>query len=317
MALDPESQRLIDLMAAANRPAWNTLSPQAARDLYLSLRPGAQGPRPADVKVMDRTIPGPAGELPVRLYRPASAPADALLPALVYAHGGGWVFGNLDSHDVLCAQLALEAGIAVFHVDYRLAPEARFPGAFDDVVAALQWVAANGASVGIDPTRLAIGGDSAGGNLAAAVALWARDNGGPKLLMQLLAYPVTDAVARTESYRHFEDGYGLNAVTMEWFFDHYTPEKANRGDWRVSPLRAASLAGLPPALVVTAGYDPLRDEGRAYAWRLQQEGTQADRVEFGGMLHGFLSSPMLLHGARRGTTLCAAALREALVLRAQ
>ena len=317
MALDPESQRLIDLMAAANRPAWNTLSPQAARDLYLSLRPGAQGPRPADVKVMDRTIPGPAGELPVRLYRPASAPADALLPALVYAHGGGWVFGNLDSHDVLCAQLALEAGIAVFHVDYRLAPEARFPGAFDDVVAALQWVAANGASVGIDPTRLAIGGDSAGGNLAAAVALWARDNGGPKLLMQLLAYPVTDAVARTESYRHFEDGYGLNAVTMEWFFDHYTPEKANRGDWRVSPLRAASLAGLPPALVVTAGYDPLRDEGRAYAWRLQQEGTQADLVEFGGMLHGFLRSPMLLHGARRGTTLCAAALREALVLRAQ
>jgi len=317
MALDPESQRLIDLMAAANRPAWNTLSPQAARDLYLSLRPGAQGPRPAEVTVVDRTIPGPAGELAVRLYRPASAPADAKLPALVYAHGGGWVFGNLDSHDVLCAQLALEAGIAVFHVDYRLAPEARFPGAFDDVVAALKWVAANGASVGIDPTRLAIGGDSAGGNLAAAVSLWARDHGGPRLLMQLLAYPVTDAVARTESYRHFEDGYGLNAVTMEWFFDHYTPDRTSRGDWRVSPLRAASLAGLPPALVVTAGYDPLRDEGRAYAWRLQQEGTQADLVEFGGMLHGFLSSPMLLHGARRGTTICAAALREALVLRAQ
>lgn len=317
MALDPESQRLIDLMAAANRPAWNTLSAQAARDLYLSLRPGAQGPRPAEVKVVDRTIPGPAGELAVRLYRPASAPADAKLPALVYAHGGGWVFGNLDSHDVLCAQFALEAGIAVFHVDYRLAPEARFPGAFDDVVAALKWVAANGASVGIDPTRLAIGGDSAGGNLAAAVSLWARDHGGPKLLMQLLAYPVTDAVARAESYRHFEDGYGLNAVTMEWFFDHYTPDRTSRDDWRVSPLRAASLAGLPPALVVTAGYDPLRDEGRAYAWRLQQEGTQADLVEFGGMLHGFLSSPMLLHGARRGTTICAAALREALVLRAQ
>ena len=316
MALDPESQRLIDLMAAANRPAWNTLSPQAARDLYLSLRPGAQGPRPAEVTVVDRTIPGPAGDIPVRLYRPASAPADAALPALVYAHGGGWVFGNLDSHDVLCAQLAIEAGIAVFHVDYRLAPEARFPGAFDDVVAALKWVAANGASVGIAPTRLAIGGDSAGGNLAAAVSLWARDHGGPKLLMQLLAYPATDAVARTESYRHFEDGYGLNAVTMEWFFDHYTPDRASRSDWRVSPLRAASLAGLPPALVVTAGYDPLRDEGRAYAWRLQQEGTQADLVEFGGMLHGFLSSPMLRHGARRGTTLCAAALREALVLRA-
>ena len=169
----------------------------------------------------------------------------------------------------------------------------------------------------VDPARLGIGGDSAGGNLAAAVSIWARDNGGPKLYLQLLAYPVTDAVARAESYRRYEDGYGLNAATMEWFFDHYTPDRGARDDWRVSPLRAASLAGLPPALVVTAGYDPLRDEGRAYAFRLQQEGTLADLVEFGGMLHGFLSSPMLLHGARRGTTLCAAALREALVLRAQ
>ncbi len=317
MALDPESQRLIDLMAAANRPAWNTLSPQAARDLYLSLRPAAQGPRPAEAKVVDRTIPGPAGDLAVRIYRPASAPAHARLPCLVYAHGGGWVFGNLDSHDVLCAQFALETGIVVFAVDYRLAPEVRFPGAFDDVVAGLKWVAANGASIGVDPSKLAIGGDSAGGNLAAAVSIWARDNGGPKLRLQLLAYPVTDAVGRAESYRRYEDGYGLNAATMEWFFDHYAPDKGSRGDWRVSPLRAKSLAGLPPALVITAGYDPLRDEGRAYAFRLHQEGTQADLVEFGGMLHGFLSSPMLLHGARRGTSLAAAALREALVQRAQ
>lgn len=316
MALDPESQRLIDLMAAANRPGWNTLTPAAARELYLSLRPGAQGPRPAEAQVTDRTIPGPAGELAVRLYRPAAAAADAPLPCLVYAHGGGWVFGNLDSHDVLCAQLALEAGIVVCAIDYRLAPEARFPGAFDDVVAGLIWVAAEGASIGVDPTRLAIGGDSAGGNLAAAVSIWARDHGGPKLRLQLLAYPVTDAVARAESYRRYEDGYGLNAATMEWFFDHYTPDKTTRDDWRVSPLRAPSLAGLPPALVITAGYDPLRDEGRAYAFRLQQEGTQADLMEFGGMLHGFLSSPMLLHGARRGTTLAAAALREALVQRA-
>jgi acetyl esterase len=316
MALDPESQRLIDLMLAANRPAWNTLSPSAARAQYLALRPGAQGPRPGGVTVADLALPSPAGDLKARLYRPQSVAADSALPALVFAHGGGWVFGNLDSHDVLCAQLALEAGIAVFAVDYRLAPEARFPGAFDDVVAGLQWAAAHGASVGIDPSRLAIGGDSAGGNLAAAVALWARDHGGPKLSLQLLVYPVTDAVARADSYRRYEDGYGLNAVTMEWFFDHYAPDKRSRGDWRMSPLRAQSLAGLPPALVVTAGYDPLRDEGRAYAFRLQQEGTLADLVEFGGMLHGFLSSPMLLHGARRGTSLCAAALREALVLRA-
>ncbi|MDI1283135.1 MAG: alpha/beta hydrolase [Reyranella sp.] len=321
MALDPESQRLLDLAAAANRPAWHKLSPQAAREQYLSLRPPAQGPRPAGVTVTDRTIPGPdptnqGGAIPIRLYRPAAAASDAMLPALLYAHGGGWVFGNLESHDVLCAQLAIEAGIAVCAVDYRLAPEARFPGAFDDVVAGLQWVVANGASVGIDANRLAVGGDSAGGNLAASVAIWARDNDGPRLRLQLLAYPVTDAVARTESYRRFYDGYGLNAETMEWFFDHYAPDQASRGDWRVSPLRAASLAGLAPALVITAGYDPLRDEGRAYAWRLQQEGTLADLVEFGGMLHGFLSAPMLLHGARRGTAICAAALREALVLRA-
>jgi acetyl esterase len=317
MALDPESQRLLDLAAAANRPAWTSLSPEAARAQYLSLRPPAQGPRPAGVNVTDRTIPGPGGPLPIRIYRPASATADVKLPALVFAHGGGWVFGNLESHDVLCAQLALDAGIAVLAVDYRLAPEARFPGAFDDVVAGLQWVAANGASIGVDATKLAIGGDSAGGNLAASVAIWARDNGGPNLRLQVLAYPVTDAVARTESYRRFYDGYGLNAETMEWFFDHYTPDKASRGDWRLSPMRAASLAGLPPALVITAGYDPLRDEGRAYAWRLQQEGTLADLVEFGGMLHGFLSAPMLLHGARRGIAIWAAALREALVLRAQ
>ncbi|MBM3646993.1 MAG: alpha/beta hydrolase [Alphaproteobacteria bacterium] len=317
MALDPESQRLIDLMMAANRPAWNTLTPDAARTLYLSLRAPAQGPLPAEAKVVDRTIPGPAGPLPVRLYRPAAAAADAKLPGLVYAHGGGWVFGNLDSHDVLCAQLAIEAGISVMAIDYRLAPEARFPGAFDDVVAGLQWAAANGASVGIDTARLAIGGDSAGGNLAAAASIWARDHGGPKLRLQLLAYPVTDAVGRAESYRRYEDGYGLNAATMEWFFDHYAPDKQTRGDWRVSPLRAKSLGGLPPALVITAGYDPLRDEGRAYAFRLQQDGTLADLVEFGGMLHGFLSSPMLLHGARRGTSLCAAALKEALVQRAQ
>jgi len=316
MALDPESQRLLNLMAAANRPAWNTLTPTAARELYLSLRPAAQGPMPDGVSVHNRTVPGPAGDIAVRLYRPGTVAAHTRLPGLIFVHGGGWVFGNLDSHDVLCAQLSLEAGIAVLSVDYRLAPETRFPGAFDDVVAALNWVAANGGEIGVDASRLAIGGDSAGGNLAAGAALWARDHGGRNLRMQLLAYPVTDAAARAESYRTFNDGYGLNAVTMEWFLDHYMPDKAVRGDWRASPLRAKSLAGLPPALVMTAGYDPLRDEGRAYAWRLQQEGTVADLVEFGGMLHGFLSSPMLLHGARRGTSLCASTLREALVLRA-
>ena len=314
MALDPESQRLLDLMAAANRPAWHTLSPQAARDpICRSAR--RAGSAAQGVTVADRTIPGPAGASPCgSIGRPRRSRRQAA--GLVYAHGGGFVFGNLDSHDVLCAQLALDAGIAVFAVDYRLAPEARFPGAFDDMVAALKWVAANGASVGIEPRGWRSAATAPAAISRPALAIWARDNAGPKLRLQLLAYPVTDAVARTKSYRRYYDGYGLNAETMEWFFDHYTPDKSARGDWRVSPLRATSLAGLAPALVVTAGYDPLRDEGRAYAWRLQQDGTLADLAEFGGMLHGFLCSPMLLHGARRGVAMCAAALKEALVLRA-
>jgi acetyl esterase len=316
MALDPESQRLLDLIVAANRPAWITLTPEQAREQYLSTRAGAQGPLPAGVTVINRGIPSPTGPIRVRLYRPSSVPSDTPLPGLVFAHGGGWVFGNLDSHDVLCAQLSLEAGITVMAVDYRLAPDCRFPDAFDDVIAALAWAGKSGDQAGIDKERLAIGGDSAGGNLSAAAAIWARDYNGPKLRLQVLAYPVTDIAARADSYRLFADGYGLNAPTMEWFIDHYTPDKATREDWRVSPLRAQSLAGLPPALVVTAGYDPLRDEGRAYAARLQKEGTVTDLLEFGGMLHGFLSSPMLLHGAKRGTTMIAAALREALVLRA-
>ena len=172
MALDPESQRLIDLMAAANRPAWNTLTPQAARELYLSLRPASQGPMPDGISVSNRRIAGKdGGSVPVRVYRPDRLSPEAKLPGLLYAHGGGWVFGNLDSHDVLCAQLAIEAGIAVMAVDYRLAPETRFPGAFDDVVTGLQWLAAHGPSVGIDPNKLAVGGDSAGGRPASDLAL--------------------------------------------------------------------------------------------------------------------------------------------------
>ena len=318
MALDPESQRLIDLMAAANRPAWNTLSPQAARDLYLSLRPASQGPRPAEAKVVDRTIPGPAGDLAVRIYRPASAPADAKLPCLVYAHGGGWVFGNLDSHDVLCAQFALEAGIVVFAIDYRLAPEARFPGAFDDVVAGLKWVAANGASIGVD-------------SIEARHRRRQRRRqprcGGRDLGTRQWRTQAPPAASRLSGDRRRRPRRVLSPLRGRLWAEcrHHgmvlRPLHAGQG----GPRRLAHLAacapsrsaGLPPALVITAGYDPLRDEGRAYAFRLHQEGTQADLVEFGGMLHGFLSSPMLLHGARRGTSLAAAALREALVQRAQ
>ena len=318
MALDPESQRLLDLMAAANRPAWITLTPNEAREQYLSTRAGAQGPRPEGVNVTDRTIPGPGGPIPVRIYRPDSAASEARLPALVFAHGGGWVFGNLDSHDVLCAQLALEAGIAVF-AD-RLSPRAG--GALPRRLrrrGRRPQMGRRPTALGRHrlPARLAIGGDSAGGNLAAAVAIWARDNGGPE---------AEAAAARLSRHRCRGTHQVLSPVLRRLrpeCADHgvvLRPLHAGQGRARrLARLAAArQFAGRPAAGAgVTAGYDALRDEGRAYAWRLQKEGTVTDLVEFGGMLHGFLSSPMLLHGARRGAALCAAALREALVLRAQ
>jgi len=316
MALDPESQRLIDLMAAANRPAWNTLSPQAARDLYLSLRPGAQGPRPAHVTVVDRTIPGPAGNLPVRIYRPTAAAADAKLPALVYAHGGGWVFGNLDSHDVLCAQLALEAGIVVFAIDYRLAPEARFPGAFDDVVAGLKWVAANGASIGVDSSKLAIGGDSAGGNLAAVVALALRDEakaqGTAPLRYQLLVYPATDMRRGAPSHAQNGQGYLLTQEMLAWYHGHYMGSSGRDDDWRASPLLHPQFQGLPPALIITAGYDPLRDEGLQYAQALSEAGVPCTHLCFERQLHGFLLMGRVLEEAHTAVALCAAELKRAL-----
>jgi len=244
MALDPESQAIDRPDGAADRPAWNTLSPKAARELYLSLRPGAQGPLPAGVKVVDRTIPGSAGELAVRIYRPASVAADAELPASSTPIGGGW-YSAISTVTTSSAPARAGSGIAVFAIDYRLAPEARFPGAFDDVVAGLKWVATNGPSVGIDPARLAIGGDSAGGNLAAAgLDLGARP-------WRAQAPPATSRLSRdrcrggAESYRRYEDGYGLNAATMEWFFDHYTPDKDARGDGasrRCAPPRCRPAA---------------------------------------------------------------------------
>ncbi len=313
MSLDPEVKRLLDMAAAMNPPAWETIGPVEARKAFLKSRAAAGGKRPDGVASSDRAIPGPAGPIPVRLYRPTSAPADAKLPALIYIHGGGWVIGDLDSHDVTAARLCAFAGVAVMSVDYRLAPEHPFPAGFDDTVAALRWLANNGADVGIDGTRLAIGGDSAGANIAAAAAIQARDDGLSALKFQLLTYPVCDAVTTTGSYARFADGYGLTRANMTWFIDCYLPDKVDRVDWRAAPLRAASLAGVCDAFVLTCGFDPLRDEGRAYAARLQAEGVRVDFCEFGGVNHGFFGSYALLHAARRGVATAALALKEALV----
>jgi acetyl esterase len=315
MALDPEVKRLLDIVAKLNPPPWESVGAVAAREMFLKSRGASGGTRPDGVVSSDRTLPGPGGPIPVRIYRPAAVPAGQALPALIYVHGGGWVIGDLESHDVTAARLSVFSGAAVMSVDYRLAPEHPFPAAFDDVVAALRWLLANGASVGIDSTRLAIGGDSAGANIAASAAILARDEGIAALRFQLLSYPVTDAVTTTESYQLFANGYGLTCASMQWFIDCYLPNEADRTDWRAAPLHAPSLNGVCPAFVVTCGYDPLRDEGRAYVRRLNDAGVRVDHVEFGGMNHGFLGSYALLHTARRAVATAALALREALIER--
>jgi acetyl esterase len=311
-ALDPQARAVIDLVIKSGRPPYHALSPKEARQLFRDTRAACVPPAPGIGAVKDVTIDTEAGPIPARLYRPAGVPAAARLPALVFFHGGGWVIGDLETHDVLCRQLTAEAGIAVVAVDYRLAPEHRFPAAVEDAWAATRWIAAHGAELGIDGGRLAVGGDSAGGTLATVVALLARDHGAPSLALQVLVYPVTDVAAESASYRDFADGFMLTRDSMRWFIGHYLPGDGDRRDWRASPLRAPSLAGVAPALVVTAGFDPLRDEGEAYARRLREAGVRVDALCYGGMVHGFVPMGRLLATGNRAVAHVAAALREAL-----
>src|SRR5881409_2539923 len=312
MALDPQAQDVINLVIKSGRPAYNTLSPKDARQLFRETRP-ASTPTPAEIgAVKDLTADGPGGPIPLRVYRPAGVPAGTALPVLVYYHGGGWVIGDLDTHDVQCRQITAEAGVTVVSVDYRLAPEHKFPAAVDDAWAATRWVVAHAGELAADASRLAVGGDSAGGNLAAVVALLARGEGAPAIAVQVLIYPVTDLVGETRSYRDFAEGYLLTREGMRWFIAHYLTAEAEAADWRASPLRAQSLAGLPPALIVTAGFDPLRDEGEAYARRLRDAGVRVDYACYGGMLHGFVGMGRLLDTAGRAISLIAGSLSQAL-----
>jgi len=234
-----------------------------------------------------------------------------ILPVLVFFHGGGWVVGNIESHEAMCRHLANRAECAVVAVDYRMGPEHKFPAAVDDCFAATGWVADNGASLGIDPRRLAVGGDSAGGNLGAVVSLLARDKGAPRIACQLLIYPATDAAMRHDSIARYAEGYVLTRATMRWFYDQYlrTPEDA--ADWRVSPLLASDLAGLPPAFVLTAGYDPLCDEGDAYAARLAAAGVPVTHRRFPGQVHGFVTNGRVIRAAETALDEAAAALKAA------
>jgi acetyl esterase len=247
---------------------------------------------------------------PLRLYRPV---ATGVLPVLVYFHGGGWTIGDLDTHDVLCRQLCLFSSAAVVAVDYRLAPEHRFPAAVDDCLAAVRWVRAQATAQGLDGSRLAVGGDSAGGNLAAVVSLLLRDAGDAPPLHQLLVYPATDMRAGAPSHTANAQGYLLTADSVNYFRGQYTPEPASWTDWRASPLLAPDLKNLPPALVLTAGFDPLRDEGRQYADALSAAGNRVQYVCFERQVHGFITMSRVLDEARSAVALCGAVLREALL----
>jgi acetyl esterase/lipase len=309
MPLDPQVKVYLEQMAAMGVPPLHTLTPQVVREATRQWVGMMGAPAPVG-RVENRTIPGPDGEIPVRVYWPAGDGGEPL-PMLVFFHGGGWVICDLDTHDALCRALTNGAGCVTISVDYRLAPEHKFPAAPEDCYAATAWAAAHAAELGGDAARLAVGGDSAGGNLAAVVALMARERGGPALAFQLLIYPATDLRMNTPSIAENGAGYGLDTAEMIWFGNHYMRDDADKLNPLVSPLLAPDLGGLPPALVVTAEYDPLRDEGERYGERLRAAGVPVTIRRYDGMIHGFASMLDIFDGGRRAVDGCAAALRAA------
>jgi acetyl esterase len=296
--LDPDAAAVYQAFLESGRPPYDTVSPSEARELYLQAR-AVTNPEPPELKsVAPLTIPAPCGAIPARIYTPLSLRQNnSLAPCLVFFHGGGWVIGDLDSHDVVCRKLANEGEIIVIAVDYRRAPEDKFPVAYDDALTATKWIAANAKRFGIDASRLVVGGDSAGGNLAAVVAIAARDAGGPAIAGQMLIYPVTDLSMTHPSHREPETSLLLSHSLIHWFRDQYLASAADIDDWRASPLRAKTLAGLPPAYVLIAGADPLRDEGAEYAAKLKQAGIPVTYRTFPGQFHGFFTMGKLLEQA--------------------
>ncbi|MFC1413571.1 alpha/beta hydrolase [Streptacidiphilus sp. N1-12] len=307
MPLDPQIQALREQRAGSGAAPLYTLSVDRARAADLASIQAAAGKPPHVYEVVDRFLPGPDGELPVRIYRPSD---ERPLPALLYYFGGGWTLGSIDTADVLCRTLAQEVGCLVVTVGYRLAPEHPFPAAVQDCHAALRWVADNAGELGADPARIAVGGDSAGGNLAAAVTLLARAEGDLELVGQLLVYPNTDQLADDRSMHDNADPWLFNHHSVAWYIRHYLAKPEDAADPLASPLRATDLGGLPPALVITAEYDPLRDQGEAYAERLTAAGVPVELSRYPGMAHGFFAMAGTVDAARTANLQAARYLRE-------
>ena len=310
VALDPQ-MKLFLAAANADGPMFlRAETAEQARAKMMALVAARPAAPPEVYSVEDRAIAGPHGAIPIRVYTPAEASTP--MGILVYFHGGGWVLGNLETHDVLCRNLANGAGCIVIAVDYRLAPEHKFPAAPEDCYAAAKLAAANAAALGGDAGIIAVGGDSAGGNLATVVALMARERGGPRLCFQVLFYPAISAADETPSQREFaDDGLILSRADMEWFWNHYLDGPADAKNPLACPNQAASLAGLPPALVLTASHDPLRDEGEAYAAAMRKAGVAVTLKRYDGVTHGFVSFADLLDKGRQGLNQACAALRAA------
>ena len=304
MPLHPQAQTVMDFLAETGLSFSGDKSPQELRALG-----DTRIPSPIEMdSVEDRTIPGPGGEIPVRIYRPS---AEAGLPVVTFFHGGGWVIGNLESHDHLCRVLASKAECVVVAVDYRLAPEHKFPAAVDDAWAALEWVVANADELGVDADRVAVAGDSAGGNLSAVVSVMARDSEHIDVIKQVLIYPVTDADCDRPSMTDNAEGYFLTREGMDWFHGHYADDDTDTSDWRWSPINA-DLEGVASAVIVTAEYDPLRDQGRAFGEALEAAGVEVESTTYEGMFHGFFSMDAAIDSAKEAQEQVAAALRRRL-----
>lgn len=305
MSLHPQVAALLERVARSPLPPYHTVPAFVARRIYRDTR-SALAPKAPELPEVRLQIFN--GRIAVRSYRPM---LNEVLPALVFFHGGGWTIGDLDTHDVLCRQLAAGARCTVFSVDYRLAPEHPFPAAVEDCFSAVQFVFQNAKALQVDPSRIAVGGDSAGGNLAAVVALMARDAGAPALAYQLLIYPATDQRCQFPSHERNGEGYLLTRDSIRFFRGAYLPDQKDYTDWRASPLLAASHAGLPPAFVLTAGFDPLVDEGRAYAERLAKAGVEVGYREYADMVHGFVLFGGVVEAANAAVAECCRQLRGA------